>query len=118
MNSDHTNPYFSYKLYKELTSDHQIAIRLFIDNVAILAIESCLIDELPGIFSPDIVSGMDDALLERLAAESEDIQTDRKSLKEKLEVLQLGLKTCSRYLGPDSGTKLRSFSRIIVRGPT
>jgi hypothetical protein len=82
-------------------------MKLFIDNVAILVIEHCLIDGLADIFSPDVVCGMSDDLLERLAAEPENIRGDRILLKTKLEVLQLGLRTCSHYSVPTSaGTVL------------
>ncbi|SRR6266498_5164293 len=94
-------------------------MKVFIDNVAVLVIETCLIDNLTDIFSPDVVSGMSDDLLERLAAESENIRADRMLLKAKLEVLQLGLKTCSRYSVPDSaGTVLsQSFHLSIISRP-
>ena len=86
-------------------------MKLFIDNVAILVVENCLIDSLTDIFSPDIVSGMDDDLLECLAAEPETTRADRKWLKAKLEVLQLGLGTCSRYSIPSSaGAVLSNLS--------
>ena len=49
-------------------------MKSFIDNVAVLVIENCLIDSVTDIFSPDIVSSMNDDLLERLAAESENIE--------------------------------------------
>ncbi len=41
---------------------------------------------------------MDDSTLARFAAETEDVQRDRKILQNKLKVLKLGLKTCSRYI--------------------
>ncbi len=52
---------------------------------------------------------MEIPILERLAAESEDLQADRKLLKEKLEVLQLGLKTCSRYTLPNPAGTMPPF---------
>jgi hypothetical protein len=69
----------------------------FIDNVAVLGIEHCLVDQLSDVFNPDIVAGMDDGTLKLLAAESEETQAERKRLQEKLEVLELGLKTCHNF---------------------
>lgn len=74
----------------------------FIDNVATLVVEHCLVDELSTLFNPDIVSDMDDATLERLAAESAEQQEERRNLHDKLSTLREGLAICLIYddVGP------------------
>lgn len=63
----------------------------------ILAIENCLIKDLPTIFTTGVVSQMDNDMLERLAAESADVQVERAELEVECEALQKGLHLCKTY---------------------
>jgi len=72
----------------------------FIDNIAVLAIEQCLIDELTNVFTPDVVADMDENTLGILAAESEDMKKERTRLQKKLDILRLGLYTCTQFHNP------------------
>ncbi|KAI8945016.1 P-loop containing nucleoside triphosphate hydrolase protein [Xylaria longipes] len=76
---------------------YELSLRIFTDNVIILAIENCLIKDLPAIFTTSVVSQMDDEMLERLAAESPDIQVERAELEVECEALQKGLDLCKTY---------------------
>lgn len=74
-----------------------MALRTFTDNLINLALESCLIQELPGILTPKAVSGMDDARLAELAAESEMTRARRTQLHADIKLLKQGLDQCRRY---------------------
>jgi len=77
-----------------------MSLRVFADNLMILALENCLISDIPNILSPDKVYGMSDETVEALAAESKQIQRDRKELQSQLEKLRKGLAACRVY-GPN-----------------
>ncbi|KAI0184388.1 P-loop containing nucleoside triphosphate hydrolase protein [Xylaria flabelliformis] len=76
---------------------YELSLRIFTDNVIILAIENCLIKDLPTIFTTSVVSQMNDEMLELLAAESADIQVERAELEVECEALQKGLDLCKTY---------------------
>ncbi|KAI1754070.1 P-loop containing nucleoside triphosphate hydrolase protein [Xylaria castorea] len=76
---------------------YELSLRIFTDNVIILAIENCLIKDLPTIFTTGVVSQMNDEMLERLAAESADIQAERAELEVECEALQKGFDLCKTY---------------------
>jgi GTPase SAR1 family protein len=77
----------------------QSAISVFSNNIAVLAIENCLIKDLSGIFSPTLTANMDDEQLYAIAAESEDVRYERSSLRKKLEVLQSGRQILYKHMG-------------------
>jgi hypothetical protein len=58
--------------------------------VTILAIENCLISDLPSLLNPELVLNMDEEKLSRIAAESEEKSSERAALKQKLEDLRAG----------------------------
>lgn len=68
----------------------------FIDNVACLAIEKCLISSLPRMLSAEDILRMDDESVRRLASESTEISDKRDSLQQTLDVLTRGLNTIRR----------------------
>lgn len=74
----------------------QVALKVLVDNVAVLGIEQCLLSGLADIFSPNVVMMVPDQLLQEVAAETEDSQAERKRLKHKLGVLEVGLKSLNR----------------------
>ncbi|KAF1993809.1 P-loop containing nucleoside triphosphate hydrolase protein [Amniculicola lignicola CBS 123094] len=82
-------------------------ISIFISNVAVLAVETCLVAKLDSIFSPTLVHLLSDEDLDFIAAESEEIQTERASLSLKLEDLKAGKKILDLQ-ACNSGTGLRT----------
>ncbi|KAI0970479.1 P-loop containing nucleoside triphosphate hydrolase protein [Xylaria arbuscula] len=78
---------------------YELSLRNFTENVIILAIENCLIKDLPTILTTSAVSQMENDMLERLAAESADIQIERTELAAECEALQKGLDLCKTYRG-------------------
>jgi hypothetical protein len=69
-------------------------MRTFIDNVANLAVEQCLIDGLTDIFTAAKVAEMDDEQLGQLASESDVTTEDRLKLVKRVTKLQKALKIC------------------------
>ncbi|KAF2846803.1 dynamin-1 [Plenodomus tracheiphilus IPT5] len=66
------------------------AIAVFTNNIAILAIENCLMKDLSSIFSPSLIIGLDDDKIQAIAAESKDIREDRVKRTQKLAAFEIG----------------------------
>ncbi|GAP82875.1 putative dynamin family protein [Rosellinia necatrix] len=81
---------------------YELSLQHFTDNVIILAIENCLIKDLPTILTTGAVSQMGNAMLEKLAAESADVQVERTELGVECEALQKGLDLCKTYRSRNS----------------
>ena len=74
-----------------------MARKIFTDNVANLALESCLIRHIPTIMSTRKVDGMSLDELEALAAESEEVRKHRLDIQEEVKILEEGLRKCKRH---------------------
>lgn len=74
-----------------------MSLRTFTDNVIILAIENCLVRDLPNVFTTRVVNRMHRSELERLASESPDIQQERIELQAEHDSLKKGLAACNKY---------------------
>ncbi|KAF6790004.1 dynamin family protein, partial [Colletotrichum musicola] len=85
------------RVIQKMQTFYDMALRTFTDNLINLALESCLIQELPGILTPKAVSGMDDERLAELAAESEETRARRTQLQTDIKLLKQGLDQCRRY---------------------
>ncbi|EPE32891.1 dynamin GTPase, putative [Glarea lozoyensis ATCC 20868] len=83
---DYTNAYY------------EISLNTFVDNVATLVIESCLISNLSDVFPAAKIPLMDDELLDRLASDSDEIITQRRKLEAKLTCFRDSLKICQKNL--------------------
>jgi hypothetical protein len=77
----------------------QVALKRFIDDIAIEVIEAKLISALYDIFSPVAVISMPAALVTSVAGESEDNRAQREQLNRQLNVLMKGSETCQRFIG-------------------
>jgi hypothetical protein len=91
-------------------TEAQVALKNVVDNISVLAIESCLIKPLPSIFSPDAVCDLDEDLVQRIAGENAESVMERIRLKERLEVLETGIGALSRL-----ATYSRGPSKDILR---
>lgn len=69
----------------------------FIDNIAILAIENCLLRPLEQIFTGQTIINMDDAQVQSIAAEPISVEMDRNRLSEELSKLKAGRQTLSAF---------------------
>lgn len=75
----------------------QLAIVIFMNTVANLAIENCLLGPLESIFTSATVVNMDDDHIVDLASEPTAVREQRERLNHKLEKLQSGLSRLESY---------------------
>lgn len=73
-----------------------MSLRTFTENVVNLAVENCLISDLPTILTPSMVIRMDQERLFELASESEEVQAARRELQREANILREGLEKCQR----------------------
>lgn len=92
----------------------QTANVTFVDNVAILAIENCLLCPLEHIFTGKTVLGMDDQQIREIAAEPSSIQKERERLNEELEKLRRGNQTLNAFSKADSSLRARHIFGIYI----
>jgi hypothetical protein len=63
----------------------------------ILAVENCLVSDIPNILTPDKVREMSDTTVSELAAKSKQIKQGREELQAQLAKLQAGLAACIEH---------------------
>lgn len=78
---------------------YKVALKRFVDDIAIEVIEAKLISPLHNIFSPITVTSMSADLVTCIAGESEENRAQRAQLNKQLEVLMKGIETCRRFVG-------------------
>ncbi|KAK4142578.1 P-loop containing nucleoside triphosphate hydrolase protein [Dichotomopilus funicola] len=82
-----------------LNAYYEVALKRFVDDMAVEVIEAKLVSILDNILSPLSVCKMDSQEVASIAGESEEIRTERDQLKKQLHVLRNGSKTCRLFLG-------------------
>ncbi|KAK4677698.1 hypothetical protein QC764_0047510 [Podospora pseudoanserina] len=82
-----------------LNAYYKVALKRFVDDVAVEVIETKLISVLHDILSPLGVYEMSATLISRIAGESEENRAEREQLTKQLDVLRNGLETCKRFAG-------------------
>ena len=75
----------------------KVALKTFVDNVAVRVIEAFLIGDIWNIFAPSDIMKMSDELVTSIAAESPESRALRQQLQRKLDTLRKGLEICQRY---------------------
>ncbi|KAJ5524676.1 hypothetical protein N7494_011326 [Penicillium frequentans] len=90
----------------QMQAYYDTAIVTFIDNVAILAIENCLLRPLEHIFTGQTVLDLDDNKICKIAAEPVTTQRDRERLTGELEKLRKGRQALSAFSA--DGSSLRA----------
>ena len=76
-----------------LISLSQTAIVTFVDNVATLGIENCLLDPIQRILTSQVINNMHDDQVRELASEPSFTSDERDRLASEVEKLQAGLRT-------------------------
>jgi hypothetical protein len=74
--------------------EKKTAIRTFIDNVANLIIEQCLVDGITELITPTTVSNMSDEKLGQLSSESDSLRDHRNNLLSREKKLNEALAIC------------------------
>ncbi|KAL4982611.1 P-loop containing nucleoside triphosphate hydrolase protein [Aspergillus falconensis] len=85
------------EIIDQMQAYYDTAILTFVDNVAILGIENCLLYPLQSIFTSQVVNNMGDSQIQNLAAESSYVTEERQRLSQELEKLQAGLRTLNLF---------------------
>ncbi|KAF3384322.1 Interferon-induced GTP-binding protein Mx2 [Penicillium rolfsii] len=85
------------QIIDQMQAYYDTTIVTFVENVAILAIENCLLFPLEHVFSSQIVVDMDDERIEKVATEPSETQKERTRLNEELEKLRRGRQTLDAY---------------------
>ena len=70
---------------------YKVALEKFIDDVSVLAIENCVMKQLPTILSPNAIFDLSETTVTKLAGESDESTAKRGNLQNKLNTLQKGL---------------------------
>lgn len=84
------------QLLKSSRAYYNVALENFIDNTVTLAVENCILANLPALFSAETVSKMNDEELRRLGSETSDASQNRRSVQARLDVLERSLETCRK----------------------
>jgi hypothetical protein len=69
----------------------------FVDNIATLGIENCLLDPLQRILTSQVINNMQDDQVRELAEEPSYIREERDRLERELETLQAGLRILNLF---------------------
>lgn len=69
----------------------------FTENVINLAVESCLVFNIPDILTFQKVNAMSEDQLRQLAAESEEVLAEREMLQQQAGLLRQALQKCRQY---------------------
>ncbi|KAM3560216.1 hypothetical protein ARSEF4850_003753 [Beauveria asiatica] len=80
-----------------LDAYYKVALKRFIDDVAVEVIEACLLNKLSDIMDPSSIFMMSEAQIADIAAETEESQVARQELKTKLKILKGGDETCKKF---------------------
>lgn len=96
------------------SSKIQIALKRFIDDVAVKVIEEKLLAVMTDILSPVAVFEMSDELVEMIAGESQESRTLRAQLTKQIDVLETGSETCKRFAGSQWIGKWINFSHTSM----
>lgn len=68
----------------------QVAMKKFIDDISVLAVERCLINKLPHLFQAESVLDLKDEEVARVAGETAEAAAERDRCSEKLAILEDG----------------------------
>jgi hypothetical protein len=99
-----------------------VALKKFVDDLSVLAVEACIVESLPALFCPENVLDIKDEMVATLAAEDEDLTAERERCCEKLKVLENGLRELKsaqkhpplHYKGKQREFQLTKDSRINI----
>ncbi|KAJ5360681.1 Dynamin [Penicillium concentricum] len=95
------------EIIDQMQAYYETAIVTFVDNIAILAIENCLLCPLEHIFTGKTVLSMNDQQIGEIAAEPSNIRKDRERLNEELKKLRKGNQTLNASSAADSSLRPR-----------
>ena len=74
----------------------KVALKKVVDDIGVLAIEECLMQQLPTLFMPETIFDLDDNVIRRIAAESDESVAERERSTRRLRILETGLRDLGR----------------------
>ncbi|GKZ24655.1 hypothetical protein AbraIFM66951_011926 [Aspergillus brasiliensis] len=89
--------YAAAEIIDQMQAYYDTAIVTFVDNIATLGIENCLLDPLQRILTSQVINNMDDNRVAELASEPFFISEERDRLASEVEKLQAGLRTLKSF---------------------
>ncbi|KAB5577910.1 P-loop containing nucleoside triphosphate hydrolase protein [Coniochaeta sp. 2T2.1] len=89
--------YNSIYVLEKMMICYDMSLKIFTDNIIILAIENCLVCELPNILEPNMVNTLTDEKIKELVSERPEVTEEREQLKKGLAALKEGLLACRRH---------------------
>lgn len=95
-NDEHSELKLCSELLDCMLAYYSIALGVFVDNIANLAVEVCLINGLDDLISPSRIIQMPDEEIDRLTASSEDIELSRNHLSKRIKVLEIAAAACAK----------------------
>ena len=95
-NGENTEFTLCSELLECMLAYYSVALGVFVDNVANLAVENCLVDGLEDLISPSRITQMPDEQIDRLTTDSEDIQLARNQLSRRIKVLEMAATACAK----------------------
>ena len=82
---------------KGFANTQQIALDTFVENVAALGVEKCLLHDLPDLISPTRVPSMADKKVSELGAEPAESREERAKAMAQAKALEEVIRTCRMY---------------------
>ncbi|BCS04210.1 dynamin family protein [Aspergillus luchuensis] len=111
----HRDEYAAADIIDQMQAYYDTAIVTFVDNIATLGIENCLLDPLQRILTSQVINNMHDDQVRELASEPSFTSDERDRLASEVEKLQAGLRTLRTFniqkpslSGPPSIEKLEN----------
>jgi hypothetical protein len=90
-----------------LADKAQVALKTFIDDVGMYAVEGALLGNLPTIFNPEVVADLDEEMITKVASESPETIIEREDLEKQLSTLEKSLKALQQI-------KIRQIPGMLV----
>ncbi|KAK6398277.1 hypothetical protein LTR65_003357 [Meristemomyces frigidus] len=94
-------------IFEYMRAYYEIALNTFTENVANLAVENCLVEDLLDLFTPVIVASMDAATVRNLTLEPSTVLRDREMNRKRLQTLKDILQVCNKHGGRFCGTTIQ-----------
>ncbi|ETS83523.1 hypothetical protein PFICI_05399 [Pestalotiopsis fici W106-1] len=82
----------------QMDAYYKVAMKRFLDDIAVQVIEVVLLAALPAILSPVKIFEMSSELIARIAGESEDTRAQRHQLMKQVVVLSKGIEVCKEFV--------------------
>ncbi|KAL7658742.1 hypothetical protein ACMYSQ_004844 [Aspergillus niger] len=107
--------YAAAEIIDQMQAYYDTAIVTFVDNVATLGIENCLLDPLQRILTSQVINNMNDDQVRELASEPSYISDERDRLASEVDKLQAGLRTLKTFnIQKPSMSEPPSFERLEI----